>query len=434
MPEIGFLDALAQKWNSGGTGAPYQPQPASTTPAQSAQYAQAAFGAPPEAPFVPVEAQPLQVAYQQAAQQPQAQPQYVPVTETQVQSKVASPEAEKARQKAIAADAEAIAADKRASELESQVTQTATQKVVGEIDTAKAELNSALSELSGKKVIDPMEKWGTGKQIGAAIAMGLGAFAASYSGGKNHAAEIINNSIQRDIDMQEREMQRLGKNVDVKRNALAQAYNRLGDIAQAKDVVYQAALAGVSKDVESLAASAKSERVKANALALNSSLQGKRAEAVARTNETIVSSTTKQVAMGGSASEKARAEKERDEAMQFEAGKNAIMAAFESGQKQGKAGMVPSWMGGSKAEREASVAQVAGAIIGKMPGVRSDSDFRNIIAPQLPSPMDPPDTIEHKRKNLMEYIKSNAPAGWLKMHGGEKSAENNLKQQLGFSK
>ena len=441
MPEMGFLDAVKQKWNSGGTDAPYKPQPASVTPEQSAQYAQAAFGTPPDAPFVPAETQPLQVAYQQAQAQPQqAQPQFIAVPEQTVQTKVASPQAQKAEKEAQQATTLAFAAEQEAAKKEDEVRQIAYGKVQGDIEKARTEFDSAAKELEGRKVIDPMDKWGTGKQIGAAIAMGLGAFAASYSGGKNHAAEIINNSIQRDIDMQEREINRLGKNVDSKKNALAQAYNRLGDMAQAKDVVYQAALAGVSKDVESLAASAKSDRVKANALALQASVKSKMAESAQRVNETVVTNTTRAVAAGtGVEKPKPMTEAQGKAYAYVESMKQAepILAGLEqygatvSGAAAQK---LPQFAMPAKAKQlaQAQEAFAEGYIRFASGANVPKSEIDSTIRRAMPAPGDSPKELEQKRQYRAQLIRSMEVVS----RGEQPSQQqgSNLKNQLGFSK
>ena len=73
-------------------------------------------------------------------------------------------------------------------------------------------------------------------------------------------------------------------------------------------------------------------------------------------------------------------------------------------------GNAPSWMkGGARSEYQAYKAMIASQVINKVPGIRSDSDFRNIVEPMLPSPGDPKDTIATKKKVFEDYINSVAP-------------------------
>jgi hypothetical protein len=52
---------------------------------------------------------------------------------------------------------------------------------------------------------------------------------------------------------------------------------------------------------------------------------------------------------------------------------------------------------------------IASQVINKVPGIRSDSDFRNIVEPMLPSPGDPKDTITTKKKVFADFINSVSP-------------------------
>ena len=60
----------------------------------------------------------------------------------------------------------------------------------------------------------------TGAKILAAISVGLGAYAASMTGGRNYAMEIIEGAIADDIQAQKLELQQKGAAIDDKRNLL----------------------------------------------------------------------------------------------------------------------------------------------------------------------------------------------------------------------
>jgi hypothetical protein len=75
-----------------------------------------------------------------------------------------------------------------------------------------------------------------------------------------------------------------------------------------------------------------------------------------------------------------------------------------------KAGNIPGYAGGAKDAYEAMKARVAAEITEKIPGIRSDADFRNIIEPQLPKPSDDPKTAAYKVRQFEGLLRSRMPA------------------------
>jgi hypothetical protein len=258
------------------------------------QLAQQAFGPAPDAPFVPAQAQPVSTL-DTSALTPNAPkgPQMVEVPEQTVQMRVQTPEQKKLEARAAATADLARLDEMRAQASESTLRESAYSKASEYFEQAKQEHEQAQKELANQKLIDPMDKWGTAGKIGAAIAMGMGAYAAAFTGGRNYAIEIIDSSIKRDLQLQESEINRLGKNVDEKKNALAFAYKRFGDIEQAKDAVYAASLAGITNQVKDQIAAAKSDKAKANGSAMMSALATKQAAAAERTNEMLVTKSVR---------------------------------------------------------------------------------------------------------------------------------------------
>lgn len=257
------------------------------------QLAQQAFGPAPDAPFVPVAAQPVTQLDTSALNQPAPKsPTMIEVPEQTIQRHYDP--GQKARlEKEAAAMKAAQAAELQYQASEGAVRAAAYEKSSEQFERQQQEYNQALNELKGQKLIDPMDKWGTAGKIGAAIAMGMGAYAAAFTGGRNYAVDVIDSSIKRDLQLQEAEINRLGKNVDEKKNALAFAYNRLGDIEKAKDAVYAASLAGVSDQVKDKIATMKSDKAKMHGANLEAALATKQAEAAAKTNDMIVTKTVR---------------------------------------------------------------------------------------------------------------------------------------------
>lgn len=69
----------------------------------------------------------------------------------------------------------------------------------------------------------------------------------------------------------------------------------------------------------------------------------------------------------------------------------------------------PGFLGGNKKAYDAERAKIAAAMIGKFPGIRSDSDFRTIVAPQLPTFTDSDQEKVDKRASFAAWMQSQAP-------------------------
>jgi len=110
--------------------------------------------------------------------------------------------------------------------------------------------------------IDP-NRWkdaDSGRRVMSAIAIGLGAF----SGNKNYALEIINQSIQRDIDAQVSEMNKKKENVILADNDFARLKQTFGDEAQAMNALKVMKYETIISQVNALAANTKSPLILAN--------------------------------------------------------------------------------------------------------------------------------------------------------------------------
>jgi hypothetical protein len=73
-------------------------------------------------------------------------------------------------------------------------------------------------------------------------------------------------------------------------------------------------------------------------------------------------------------------------------------------------GTAPGWAGGGRESYQAMKARLAAEVIEKVPGIRSDSDFRNIVEPLLPSPSDEEEQAKFKAAQFKTWLKSKAPA------------------------
>lgn len=103
------------------------------------------------------------------------------------------------------------------------------------VDTEMQKL-SALSQEAEKKV-NPDQYWddngGTGARIFAALAVALGQFGASLTGGSNTAMQIIQSNIDRNIKAQQANIDNAGQTLARRRSLYAQNLEALGDPNQA---------------------------------------------------------------------------------------------------------------------------------------------------------------------------------------------------------
>lgn len=118
------------------------------------------------------------------------------------------------------------------------------------MEEAKADVRSKISglqDLQGKLAeakIDPGRFWAertTGQKVAIAIGIALSSFGSILSGGKqpNYALDIIDKAIDRDLDAQKADIDRLGMRVNIQQNLIAQTRA----IAQDDQAAYAAAKA-----------------------------------------------------------------------------------------------------------------------------------------------------------------------------------------------
>jgi len=113
----------------------------------------------------------------------------------------------------------------------------------GRINRANAALGTVTNKLANFE-INPQRAFPNAfSKVAAVISVAMGAYAQGLSGGKlpNTALQIINTAIDRDIDAQKMEYQKLKGLVDEKRNVYAMAMRMLGDERQADALLRTAA-------------------------------------------------------------------------------------------------------------------------------------------------------------------------------------------------
>ena len=113
----------------------------------------------------------------------------------------------------------------------------------GRVDRANNALGTITNKLASFE-INPQRAFPNAfSKVAAVISVAMGAYAQGLSGGKlpNTALQIINTAIDRDIDAQKMEYQKLKGLVDEKRNVYAAAMRMLGDERQADALLRTAA-------------------------------------------------------------------------------------------------------------------------------------------------------------------------------------------------
>jgi hypothetical protein len=122
----------------------------------------------------------------------------------------------------------------------------------------------------------------TGAKILAALSVGLGAYSASMTGGKNYALEIIDGAIADDIEAQKLELQQKGASIDDKRNLLNDLIKRGMSEAEAEQASRLMLYEKVQRTLKQKMLDIKDARIKENAQDLAKQLQIKNAETKAQ--------------------------------------------------------------------------------------------------------------------------------------------------------
>ncbi len=118
----------------------------------------------------------------------------------------------------------------------------------------------------------------TGAKILAAISVGLGAYAASMTGGRNYAMEIIDGAIADDIQAQKQKLQQKGAAIDDKRNLLNDLINQGMSESEAEEASRLMLLQKAKRTLDERLLDIKDARMKEEAKNLDESLKLKIAE------------------------------------------------------------------------------------------------------------------------------------------------------------
>ena len=101
---------------------------------------------------------------------------------------------------------------------------------------ARTKLDTARTELEGAKIDIDAAYGGTSGRIFSAIAVAMGAFGASMTGGPNYAMQIVDARINRELDAQKSEIEKKKGKVSELGQTLIQNEKLLGDADQARNL------------------------------------------------------------------------------------------------------------------------------------------------------------------------------------------------------
>ena len=142
------------------------------------------------------------------------------------------------------------------------------EKILNDINSLNEEYRAV--EIEPNRIF---KNTSTGAKILAAISVGLGAYAASMTGGRNYAMEIIEGAIADDIQAQKLELQQKGAAIDDKRNLLNDLIQRGMSEAEAEQSAKLMLLQKVQRTLQQRLLDIKEERMKSEAENMDASLK-----------------------------------------------------------------------------------------------------------------------------------------------------------------
>lgn len=327
------------------------------------------------------------------------------------------------------------------------------QKLVrDEFDKHRANMEAVQKEREAIANQNPAEYGSTWQKIGAAISMGLGAYAAAINRTPNYAAQVIDDAIKSNIAQQKIQLEKVGAKEGQLNNNLAFFRSRISD-ERAADAAAQASDLNKAKlQIEAFSENLRGDEAKANAKIMIQELEAKRQAAQMEALQRFAqiakdqSEVLKNTAEAGSYSAgqpgavgiikslpkdlQAEGYKELKASEDFEKTKQDVIGAYKEAMKIGPSGAFPSWLGGNKETYKSWKGKMAGAIIGKVPGIKSDKDFEEVIVPQLPGMLETGAAAQDKLKSFESWIEAQSPSTPLLTSIGYKGQSGSAGQSM----
>lgn len=320
------------------------------------------------------------------------------------------------QEKILNAQADFLKAEREAAATRAEQQRTAIEQPLNKLNEINESLRSANYDGFWAKRSTP-------QKIGAALAIGLGALGASMQGGgQNYAMDIINKAMDDDF----RSWQ---ANVDQKNKAFLAQRQYIGDLkdtfrtreeqALAQKVLY---LEGVNTQLQSIAAKQKGLEATPNFEMMQGKLMDERAATILNLSKLRAETIKAEREAAGSTGPgivqalqavpkefQSEAYKELKSVTEYNKVQEDVISAFKDASQFSISAGIPGFLGGNKEAYEAWVAKISGAIVGKVPGIKSDQDFRAIVRPMLPSWTDTNAVAQAKTQNMMGFLRSQAP-------------------------
>jgi hypothetical protein len=290
----------------------------------------------------------------------------------------------------------------------------------GELDTAKGELDKSVAEFGSAK-IDPNRYWAN-RTTGDKVLAGIGLFLGSFGQGGNRAVEIINNAIKTDIDAQKADIETKKDVASAKKGIYSDMFSRFRDKRLAEEATRAAYLDNAMMKLKQIEAQYSGPETKAKSALLYGQLEQQKADAQSKFMLEVASKKglqqqtqdpTLNKLMRLPDSLQKRGLDELGQVQAWNALTDDLIREYDSTKNVGASGKIPSMLGGNADAYEASKGKIAGAIVGKVPGIKSDSDFRNIVEPMLPRAGETGESAQRKLQIFKDFLKANGPTSPL---------------------
>lgn len=119
-------------------------------------------------------------------------------------------------------------------------------------------ISEAQDAYNKMEVKNPWAEMSTGSKIGAALAIGLGAYSSSINGGPNQAYQIINDAMNRDISIQMKQIEKKGQEISSQKDYLGLIRSATNDKMTQALMLKDLKLSSIENQIKGFESSAKS--------------------------------------------------------------------------------------------------------------------------------------------------------------------------------
>jgi|688.fasta_scaffold08687_22 hypothetical protein len=292
------------------------------------------------------------------------------------------------------------------------------------VKPALEKLDTMGQEIQGAEYKSFWAKASTPQRIGAGLAIALGAIGSALAKTPNYALDIVNKAIDDDFRTWQANVDSKNKSFLNQRqyiNDLQSEFKDRQQMALAQKVLaYDKVnaqllqIAAKRKEVEALPAF---QQLQANILDNRNKqylelakLRAETAKAEREAAPVAPGSGVVQALQTVPKEFQSEAYKELKSVTEYNKVQEDVVNAFQDAENISLSAAVPGFLGGNSEAYDAWVAKIAGAIVGKVPGIKSDQDFRAIVKPMLPTWTDTNRVAELKKQNMIGFLRSQSPS------------------------